>query len=208
MTMELYDAVAKGDEFQGDMKVHLALRHECMLFAIGFVGHERTISMVGAGLSQGRGLAKSFNIGFSRCPPLEYDNLPKGSAVVVYPKPGGYHVYKEHLGYDSWHMLAIAKDKRLLFHGTGQAEAPDIALWNYLSGPEFTTPLLRHWIGPLRVAMTASKFIQPLVGFGGQAQIATVANFQLDSLVSEGVRSGELTLATDAERRIPALRSA
>src|SRR5580704_6528337 len=58
--------------------------------------------------------------------------------------PGSYRCHKCRLGYNTWHMIAVAEHNGLLLDGS------DAALWRELQSDRFTTPLLRDWIPEVR----------------------------------------------------------
>jgi hypothetical protein len=86
------------------------------------------------------------------------------------------------------HLVALARLPGLM------PDMSDDHLWTELSGPRYTTPLLRSWIPWLKQAMTEGGGI---VVAGGMASTVGVLNTEpgdLDTLVMQGVKEGHLSL--------------
>lgn len=103
--------------------------------------------------------------------------------------PGGYNVYRHKLGFDTWHMLALAKSPELL------TTVSEEAVWQALRKDRYTTPLLRGWLPYVTTELIASGLLKRLKAFGCEAAMLTASVEELDGIVSMGIRGGELRFA-------------
>jgi hypothetical protein len=102
--------------------------------------------------------------------------------------PEGYHVHRAKLDYGLWHVLCLAKRESFL------PVLTDDAVWQLLNRDPITTPLLRQWVPWLVGEMKERGAIVELTQHGCQAALLLADNVLLDTLVSEGVREGCLTI--------------
>jgi hypothetical protein len=86
------------------------------------------------------------------------------------------------------HLVALAKLPGLM------PDMSDDHLWAELTGPRFTTPLLRSWIPWLKATMAEEGDIVVPKGFASAMGILKVESDDLDELVSLGVKEGRLQL--------------
>jgi hypothetical protein len=86
------------------------------------------------------------------------------------------------------HLVALAKIPGLM------PNLSDDHLWAELSGPRYSTPLLRPWIGWLKRAMIESGGIVLAEGHNASAGVLATKPEELDELVSSGVRAGWLRM--------------
>ena len=70
----------------------------------------------------------------------------------------------------------------------------DDHLWAELSGPSYTTPLLRSWIPWLKETMTKSTGIVVANGFQATVGVLKTEPDELDALVASGVKEGHLRM--------------
>ena len=70
----------------------------------------------------------------------------------------------------------------------------DDHLWTELSGPRYTTPLLRSWIPWLKRTMTKDGGIVIANGFQATAGVLKTEPDELDALVMQGVKEGHLRM--------------
>ncbi len=110
--------------------------------------------------------------------------------------PDGYRVYRTRLDYGLWHVLLLARCDGFLPVVTGET------LWRHLHGVRFTTPLVREWIPWLSGEMTRRGIISPLTRFGCEAGLVLADSDTLDELVSEGLRTGHLSVPGDRPGRL------
>lgn len=204
---ELFTCTARGEEFSGELKGNMAViahsEYSNDLYALSVAGHERTISACVAGLSKGGSIEffwkgcqllmrtvserRSYYVG-NGADHYRMEVHPDAGGLSVKPLPGGYTCHRQHLGYDTWHLLAVSRNPRLLIDGG------DEALWRILRGDQFTTPLLRSWVPELRREMLEAGLLKDLVTVGLQspAQLVLVEDLGLDALVEAGIRAGRL----------------
>jgi hypothetical protein len=104
-------------------------------------------------------------------------------------KPVSYSAATVKLAPGVIHLVAVARIPGLM------PNMSDDHLWAELSGPSYTTPLLRSWIPWLKETMTKSKGIVVANGFQATVGVLKTEPTALDDLVSQGVRERCLTLA-------------
>ena len=104
-------------------------------------------------------------------------------------KPVGYSAAIAKLAPGVIHLVALARIPGIM------PNLSDDHLWTELSGPSYTTPLLRSWIPWLKETMTKSKGIVVANGFQATVGVLKTEPAALDDLVSQGVRERCLTLA-------------
>lgn len=68
------------------------------------------------------------------------------------------------------------------------------SLWQELSGPRFTTPLLREWMPVLRKELETRSLLQPLANFHTNCGMLRVSQEKLDEIVSYLVTNGRVTI--------------
>jgi hypothetical protein len=149
------------------------------------------LSCVGSGVAI-RALAAGLRLGGS----VEF--LASGITYNCIRAADKYRFRYAKLGLDTWHLLAIADDPRLLL------ELTDASLWQLISSDEFTTPVMRHWVPWIRTAM--SEGIR-----GALRELPHVHNCRpyrcyagdssLDSIVRYGVQHGHLKFQPEGEDR-------
>jgi hypothetical protein len=86
------------------------------------------------------------------------------------------------------HLVALAKIPGLM------PNMSDDHLWTELSGPRYTTPLLRSWIPWLKQAMTEGGGIVVAEGLASTVGVLKTEPDDLDALVMQGVKEGHLRM--------------
>ena len=86
------------------------------------------------------------------------------------------------------HLVAVAKIPGLM------PNMSDDHLWAELTGPRYTTPLLRSWMPRLKETMTSGGGIVLANGFRATVGVLKTEPDALDELVSQGVRDRALTM--------------
>jgi hypothetical protein len=86
------------------------------------------------------------------------------------------------------HLVALAKIPGLM------PNMSDDHLWAELTGPRYTTPLLRAWIPWLKDAITQDGSIVVANGFESMVGVLKTAPEELDALVTLGVKEGHLRM--------------
>jgi hypothetical protein len=107
--------------------------------------------------------------------------------------PEGYVCRKQRLEGGYWHLLALAKDDRLMTRLT------DEALYRILSSNRYTTPILRQWTPWLSAKLSEAdehgdSFLVQLTAFQCQPALLLATTDDLDKIVVEGVKAGELRI--------------
>ena len=86
------------------------------------------------------------------------------------------------------HLVALARIPGLM------PNMSDDHLWAELSGPRYTTPLLRSWIPWLKRAMVAGGGIVAGEGIAATVGVLRTEPDELDALVASGVKEGHLPM--------------
>lgn len=103
-------------------------------------------------------------------------------------RPASYTAAVAKLAPGVIHLVAVARLPGLL------PNLSDDHLWAELSGPRYTTPLLRSWTGWLKTAMAESGGIVVAQGYAASVGVLKMEPEALDDLVSQGVRDRHLAL--------------
>ena len=107
---------------------------------------------------------------------------------VMDGKPATYQAAVMKLAPGVIHLVALAKIPGLM------PNMSDDHLWAELTGPRYTTPLLRSWIPWLKDTMTECGGIVGANGFRATVGVLKTEPEALDELVSQGVRERALTM--------------
>jgi hypothetical protein len=86
------------------------------------------------------------------------------------------------------HLVALARIPGLM------PNMSDDHLWTELSGPRYTTPLLRPWTAWLKEAMAEGGGIVVAQGFSATVGVLKTEPDELDLLVASGVKEGHLRM--------------
>lgn len=86
------------------------------------------------------------------------------------------------------HLVALARIPGLM------PNMSDDHLWTELSGPRYTTPLLRPWTAWLKAAMAEGGGIVVAEGFASTVGVLKTEPDELDTLVASGVKEGHLRM--------------
>ena len=121
---------------------------------------------------------------------LEADNIERMlKARITYDgKPVTYTAAVTKLAPGVIHLVALAKIPGLM------PNMSDDHLWAELTGPRYTTPLLRAWISKIKETMVNGGGIVVASGFNATVGVLKTEPEALDELVSEGVRDHALTM--------------
>jgi hypothetical protein len=103
-------------------------------------------------------------------------------------KPVSYGAAVAKLAPGVIHLVAIARVSGIM------PCLSDQHLWAELTGPRYTTPLLRPWTGWLKRAMIEAGQIVMAEAHNAATGILRTSQEELDELVSSGVRSGFLRM--------------
>ena len=103
-------------------------------------------------------------------------------------KPVSYSAAVAKLAPGVIHLVALARIPGLM------PNMSDDHLWAELSGPSYTTPLLRSWVPWLKEAMTTGNGIVVANGFEATVGVLRTEPEALDEIVSQGVRDRHLAM--------------
>jgi hypothetical protein len=120
----------------------------------------------------------------------EPDSIKRLVRSTVDGKPVGYAASVAKLAPGAVHMVAIAKVPGFM------PDIQDDHLWRELSGPRYTTPILRPWVGWLKRKLIEDGKLLMADGHNATAGILAIAPEELDEAVSSGVRCGYLKMRT------------
>lgn len=104
-------------------------------------------------------------------------------------KPVGYNAAVAKLAPGVIHLVALARIPGLM------PNMSDDHLWTELSGPRYTTPLLRSWTAWLKEAMASSGGIVVANGYASSVGVLKTEPDALDEIVSQGVRDRYLAMS-------------
>ena len=103
-------------------------------------------------------------------------------------KPVTYHAAVAKLAPGVIHLVALARIPGLM------PNMSDDHLWTELSGPRYTTPLLRPWTAWLKERWPTSGGIVVAQGFSATVGVLKTEPDELDALVVSGVKEGHLRM--------------
>lgn len=176
-------AAAWADEYGGNVKVHRRhSRQHPGLLLLSATGPDTAAKALRATLYQ-----PDIDAGFIL-------HLPDTSAEILRAriafdgKAVGYSAAVAKLAHGVVHLVALAKIPGLM------PNMGDDHLWSELSGPRYTTPLLRSWIPWLKEAMGKGGGIVMAKGFQATVGVLKTEPGDLDEIVSDGVKDRYLTM--------------
>jgi hypothetical protein len=176
-------AAALSAEFSGRMKLHKRYGAELPgLLMLSATGPDTAVKAVRASLYQPDVEAEFV---------LETDS-PRRMAkarLAFDGKPVTYTAGVSKLAAGVIHLVALAKIPGLM------PNLSDDHLWAELSGPRYTTPLLRGWIPWLKSVMAQGGGIVVGEGLASAVGVLRVEPDELDALVTLGVKEGNLHLS-------------
>ena len=117
------------------------------------------------------------------------DTLHQLTRARYEDKPCSYQAAVAKLASGAVHLVALAKIPGLM------PNLSDDHLWAELSGPRYSTPLLRPWVGWLKRKMIESGGISMAQGYETTAGVLTTTCEELDELAKSGVRKGYLKMS-------------
>lgn len=176
-------AVAWSREYGGKARVGRRHRRDCPgLLLLSATGPDTAVKSVRASLYQPQ-LEASFS--------LEGGAIPRRMLLAKSSfdgKPVAYRAGLARLAPGVIHLVALAKIPGMM------PNVSDDHLWAELTGPRYTTPMLRSWIPWLKEAMTRSGGLVLANGFACTVGVLKVEPDELDALVMLGVKEGNLRL--------------
>ena len=107
-----------------------------------------------------------------------------------------YDCHVERLDYGYVHAIFVSRSQNFLLTMT------PASVWHALMSARFTTPLIRSWMPWLTRRMIAEEALQECSCFRAESGwLALHGSAQLDSLVSEGLAGGHLTIGGSSAER-------
>jgi hypothetical protein len=103
-------------------------------------------------------------------------------------KPVSYRAVATKLASGVIHLVALAMIPGLM------PNLSDDHLWAEVTGPRYTTPLLRAWIPWLKQAMVEGGGIVASKGIAATVGVLKIEPDELDALVASGVKKGHLRM--------------
>lgn len=175
-------AVAWSSEYGGRMKLRRRYGHDCPgLLLLSATGADTAIKSVRATLYQPDVDAEFV---------LETETIERllKARITFDGKPVTYSAAVTKLAPGVIHLVALAKIPGLM------PDMSDDHLWAELTGPRYTTPLLRAWIPRIKETMVSSGGIILANGFRATVGVLKTEPDALDEIVSQGVKDRALTM--------------
>ena len=175
-------AAAWSSEYGGRMKLRRRYGHDCPgLLLLSATGPDTAIKSVRATLYQ---------------PDIEAEFVLEGPSmermlkarIGLDGKPVTYTAAVTKLAPGVIHLVAVAKIPGLM------PNMSDDHLWAELTGPRYTTPLLRSWMPRLKETMVNGGGIVAASGFNATVGVLKTEPEALDEIISRGVRERALAM--------------
>jgi hypothetical protein len=110
----------------------------------------------------------------------------------LHPSSDGYTTYVHKLDYGQAHALFITKAAGFMKIVT------DETIWQELTDPRFTTPVLRDWVSYISQEMRERDILEEAHVFNCNCGIMSATTNDLDEIVTEGLRSGAIHIPTSS----------
>jgi len=175
-------AAAWSSEYGGRMKLRRRYGHDCPgLLLLSATGPDTAVKSVRATLYQPDVDAEFV---------LESDTIERmlKARITFDGKSVTYSAAVTKLAPGVIHLVALAKIPGLM------PNMSDDHLWAELTGPRYTTPLLRDWIPRIKETMVSSGGIVLANGFRATVGVLKTEPDALDEIVSQGVKDRALTM--------------
>jgi hypothetical protein len=175
-------AAAWSDEYGGRLKIQRRYGRDCPgLLLLSATGPDTSVKSVRAALYQPDIQAEFV---------LEAESIERilKARMAFDGKPVTYSAAVTKLAPGVIHLVALAKIPGLM------PNMSDDHLWAELSGPRYTTPLLRNWIPRLKDTMVGGGGIVVAKGFMATVGVLKTEPEALDEIVSQGVRERDLNM--------------
>ena len=108
----------------------------------------------------------------------------------LHPSIDGYTTYVHKLDYGQAHALMITKAPGFMKIVT------DETIWQELTDPRITTPVLRDWVSYISQEMRERDILEEAHVFNCNCGIMSATTKDLDEIVTEGLRSGAIHIPT------------
>lgn len=124
---------------------------------------------------------------------------PPGGAYYEFHTPGrllptadGYAVHTHKLGFGLVHALFITRMPGFL------KVVSEESLWQELTGPRFTTPLLREWMPYIEKQLRNNQELEDAHTFGCHCGVLSATTKSLDEIVTRGLQRYEIEIPRPA----------
>lgn len=104
----------------------------------------------------------------------------------------GYQCHTHKLGYGLAHALFLSRTD-----GFMKVVSPE-SLWQEVSGPRFTTPIIREWMPYVERQLRDQELLEEAHCFGCSCGVLSAVTHHLDEIVCEGIKSGEILIPGSA----------
>lgn len=116
--------------------------------------------------------------------------------------PGGYTFEVHRLPFGQCHAMIVARTAGFL------PAATEAHLWRELTSDRFTTPVLRGWLPYILAKLREAEKLQDCLVYRCKSAMLTATTEDLDAIVTEGVRAGDLIISREMENPAPVAKDA
>ncbi len=110
----------------------------------------------------------------------------------LHPSAAGYTTFIHKLDYGQAHALMITKAPGFMKVVT------DETIWQELTDPRFTTPVLREWVPYISEEMHGRFILEEAHVFNCNCGIMSATTVELDEIVTDGLRSRSIHIPTSS----------
>lgn len=168
----------------------LALSGRGELLMTSLLGDARLIKAARAILNGGAKASVSAS-GVRVKPPSREDWYGHSPGRLL-PTSDGYQVFTHKLGYGLVHALFLTRMPGFM------RVVSEEALWQEISSPRFTTPLVREWLRHIESRLRTDENLQEAHCFNCDCAILSANSATLDAIISEGLRSRDIAIPSSA----------
>ena len=105
----------------------------------------------------------------------------------------GYKAYRTKLPNGQWNVLLVTKDPHFM------PVYDDVAVWEWLRGPAYTTPVVQAWL-PFLQEKIAAHHLADMTAVGCHPALLQLSDEQLDAIVSQGLIDGAIKVPGDSKK--------
>ena len=110
----------------------------------------------------------------------------------LHPSAAGYTTFVHKLDYGQAHALMITKAPGFMKIVT------DETIWQEVTDPRFTTPVLRDWVPHISQGMREREILEEAHVFNCNCGIMSATTVELDEIVTDGLRSRAISIPTSS----------
>jgi hypothetical protein len=108
------------------------------------------------------------------------------------PSADGYQTLAHKIGYGQVHALFVTRTPGFMKVVTGET------LWQELNDVRFTTPLLREWVPHIEKCLRDESLLEDAHVYNCTCGVLSASTRHLDTIVTEGLQSGALSIPRPA----------